>query len=346
MNQTEEIMFRSFRRIFVKLLGSLFAVSFAQGSDVFTNPVAPDGHDPWVIKEGGIYYYCYADKGKIWVNQSRDLLEALQFSGKQVWAPQENKPYSRQLWAPELHKVGNSWYIYVAASDGKNEHHRMFVLQSDKPDGRFQMMGKIATPSDKWAIDGTVLFLGEQIYFIWSGWEGDENVAQHLYIAEMASPTKLKGERVLISSPEFPWEKIRGPKEKDNAHLPYINEGPQVLQRNGRTFVVYSASGSWTDHYCLGMLTLVNDDPMQAESWQKSPAPVFRSANKVFAPGHASFTKSPGGKEDWIVYHCAKHPGAKWNRETRMQPFNWDAQGNPFFGEPVPAGMKIDKPEE
>ncbi len=33
-----------------------------------------------------------------------------------------------------------------------------------------------------------------------------------------------------------------------------ICEGPQILRRNGKLFLIYSASGSWTEDYCLGML--------------------------------------------------------------------------------------------
>lgn len=322
----------------------ILGIISALGAGTFTNPVAPDGHDPWVVRSKGKYYYCYSDKGKIWVNQSSDLVEAVQFSGKAVWSPEPGKPWSKQLWAPELHYIEDHWYIYVAASDGQNENHRMYVLKGDAPDGAFQLIGKLNSPSDKWAIDGTPMQHGGNLYFFWSGWGGDSNVAQHLYIAEMESPEKLKGKRVRISSPEFDWERIRGPKGKLNAHLPFVNEGPQVLQDGEITYVVYSASGSWTDHYCLGMLTLTGDDPLKPESWNKSAVPVFSSANGVIAPGHASFTKSPDGTEDWIIYHSAKHPGAKWNRETRMQPFKWDTRGMPKFGEPVPTGVQLFRP--
>jgi GH43 family beta-xylosidase len=330
----------------VKLVGFLFLLGSIPlwGIDTFTNPVAPDGHDPWVVRDEGTYFYCYSDKGKIWVNQSEDLVEVVQYDGKVVWSPAPGKPWSRQLWAPELHEIGGQWYIYVAASDGQNENHRMYVLKADEPDGPFTLVGKVNAPSDKWAIDGTPMELDDNLYFIWSGWEGDRNTAQHLFISEMESPVKLKGKRVRIASPEHKWERIRGPKGKVNTHLPYVNEGPQVLQNRDSTFVIYSASGSWTDHYCLGMLILVGKDPLKPESWEKSPVPVFGSANGVVAPGHASFTKSPNEAEDWIIYHSAKHPGAKWNRQTCMQAFKWDSRGWPVFGDPVPTGMQISMP--
>lgn len=309
----------------------------------FTNPVAPDGHDPWVILHEQVYYYCYSHQNKIWVNRSSDLTQAVQFTGKVVWQPEPGRPYSRQLWAPELHQLDGKWYIYVAASDGDNFHHRMFVLRSGQPDGPFKMVGKLAAPSDKWAIDGTVMEDADKRYFIWSGWDGDSNDAQHLFIAEMASPTSIMGERVKISSPQHPWEIRNGRPRKDGSVMPLINEGPQVLQHGGKTFVIYSASGSWTDHYCLGMLSLTGDDPMDPLSWEKSPEPVFASTEQVIAPGHASFSTSLDGRDHWIVFHAAKFKGAGWKRQTHMQPFTWNPDGTPYLGKPIPPDRAITK---
>jgi GH43 family beta-xylosidase len=141
----------------------------------------------------------------------------------------------------------------------------------------------------------------------------------------------------MISKPEHDWEKIGNP---------LVNEGPEVLTHNGDLFIIYSASGSWTDHYCLGQLKLVGSDPLNPKSWRKKPTPVFRGTETVFSPGHASFTKSPDGTEDWIVYHTAKHRGAGWDRCTRMQPFKWDAQGDPIFGQPIADTVEIPAPSQ
>ena len=70
----------------------------------------------------------------------------------------------------------------------------------------------------------------------------------------------------------------------------------------------------------------------------KETRPVFQKdpAIGVYGPGHNSFVKSPDGKEDWIVYHGAKFSGAGWNRNVRMQKFDWNKDGTPNFGSPVP----------
>ncbi|MCZ4136287.1 alpha-N-arabinofuranosidase, partial [Escherichia coli] len=108
------------------------------------------------------------------------------------------------IWAPELHYINGAWYIYYAKDDGDNVNHRMYVMENTSPDptqGNWQYKGQITDPTNKWAIDGTVLQTGGQLYFIWSGWEGDTNVRQNLYIAHMSNPWTIDSNRVEIARP-------------------------------------------------------------------------------------------------------------------------------------------------
>lgn len=330
------------------LLSALFsAVSCAETPSglpdttaYFTNPVVEDGADPWVIQHNGYYYYCFSDNGRIYISRSGHLQDIGNAVPAPVWTPEEGKEYSKELWAPELHNINGKWYIYVAADNGDNYNHRIYVLEgsSQDPQSAFSLKARLRAPTDKWAIDGTVLTMDDgSLYFIWSGWQGDENVAQNIYIAPMSNPWTITGERVLISRPELPWE-LHG--------RPLINEGPEILRHNGRIFIIYSASGSWTDDYCLGELDYGGGGVMKKESWHKKTSPVFKSTENVFGPGHASFTKSPDGKEDWIVYHAAKKKGSGWDRNVRIQKFSWNNDGSPDFGSPVAEGVKIPVPSD
>jgi GH43 family beta-xylosidase len=146
----------------------------------------------------------------------------------------------------------------------------------------------------------------------------------------MADPLTPSGSRVRISSPLHDWEK-RGSGGPEG--LPTINEGPQILFRDGWTHVIYSAAGSWSDHYCLGRLSLPpGANPLDSAAWRKAPEPVFASTESIRAPGHASFTTDADGT-DWIVYHSARHPGSGWDRQVRLQPFAWEG-AVPVFGAP------------
>lgn len=49
----------------------------------------------------------------------------------------------------------------------------------------------------------------------------------------------------------------------------------------------YSASGSWTPYYCVGLLTAdANANLLDPTSWKKHPTPVFQQEpeNEVLAP--------------------------------------------------------------
>ncbi|HVT83009.1 MAG TPA: family 43 glycosylhydrolase, partial [Phycisphaerae bacterium] len=110
-----------------------------------------------------------------------------------------------------------------------------------------------------------------------------------------------------------------------------------------RVFMTYSASA--TDfNYCMGMLTADGDaDLLDPRSWKKSAEPVMKSdpAVKVFGPGHNSFTTTPDGKWDILVYHARNYadivgdPLKDPNRNTRAQVIHWTAGGMPVFMPPV-----------
>ncbi len=327
---------------------TLAAAAPARAEEVgdFYNVAAPDGADPFVYRHAdGWYYDAHSTGGEVLLRRSRTISALGGGEDRVAWRPPPGTAYSRELWAPEVHFLRGKWYIYVAADDGDNANHRMYALENPAADpfeGEFTLKGKVADrDADRWAIDGTVLTTGEgdaeRLYFVWSGWAGSVNVDQRIYIAPMSDPVTISGPRVELSRPTFDWEKAAGP--------PTINEGPQALARDGRTFLVYSAAGSWSDSYCLGLLALEpGADPLDPRSWTKSPRPVFESGGGVVAPGHCSFTKSPDGSQDWIVFHAAKRAGSGWSRSVRAQPFGWGRDGAPDFGRPIPPDRPIPLP--
>jgi GH43 family beta-xylosidase len=307
------------------------------GSKTFTNPIIPPASaDPWVITHQGAYYYCESrNQNSIWIRKSDRLTEIGSEEGVQIWSAPQLGANSNAIWAPELHHVNGRWYIYYAADDGLNENHRMWVLESitDDPMGGYRCKGQIDTQG--WAIDGTILHHNGELYFLWSGWPGAVNGRQNLYIAPMSNPWTVRGERTLLATPEHAWE----------THEMAICEGPQILQRHGKLFVIYSASGSWTTEYCLGMLEYKGGNICNAASWKKWEAPVFKRNARVWGVGHCSFTQSPDGTEDWILFHAKTRKKSGWNdRNVHAQRFTWTEAGDPFFGEPVPAGIKIPLP--
>src|SRR4051794_4420820 len=309
----------------------------------FQNPLGV-GADPFVVQWNGNYYMTMTTDGhSVQITRAAALQDIHTSNGADAvtaWTAPAGTNYSDQVWAPELHHIGSSWYIYVAASNGDNATHRMHVLErdADDPFGPFFYKGQLAATTDRWAIDGTVFDWQGIYYFVWSGWPGSTDGQQNLYIAQMRNPWTLLGDRVLLSTPQFSWERNGMP----------INEGPEAFVHNGQLNIIYSASGYWTPQYALGRLTYNGTGSLlNAANWSKAAQPVFQSGNGVVGVGHASFTKSPDGTEDWIVYHAHRNPAPPAGqeiRDIRIQPFTFNADNTPNFGPPLPLSQTIEAP--
>jgi len=324
----------------------------ALAQQTFTNPILDYGPDPFSTYHNGFYYYTHTMQNHLVLLKTQNLADLKNAEKKIIWTAPPNTEYSAEIWAPEFHFINDKWYVYFAADDGSNNTHRMYVLENNSKnpmEGEWIFKGKVAAKTDKWAIDGNVFTYKKQLYMIWSGWEGDTNGQQNIYIAKMKNPTEIDGDRVRISSPTNQWE-LHGALHDDvNPPQVNVNEGPQFLTHKKKVFIVFSASGCWTDNYSLGLLTFTGkDNLLDPLAWIKSDKPILEQSDKakVYAPGHNSFFKSPNGKEDWILYHANSNPGegCDMKRSPRMQKIKWDKNGNPIIGVPVSQGVPVEIP--
>lgn len=296
-----------------------------------------------------MYYAVESAGGGIQVFRSEHLTEVLKSRYRsEVWRQPTTGWNQQNLWAPELHYVQGEWFIYYTAGESGppfiSQRSGVLQAETDDPLGDYEDMGMLYTGDNietqenvKWAIDLTVLEHEGNLYGIWSGWEENsstDRTPQHLYIAEMENPWTISSNRVKISSPEKSWE--------SGTELA-INEGAEILKNGDQTFVIYSASESWLPAYNLGQLELVGNDPMNPASWEKSGS-VFGGSGQVYGTGHASFTTSPDGSENWIAFHTKVDEEPGWNRVVHLQPFSWNEDGSPDFGLPVQPGKELQRP--
>lgn len=317
---------------------------------VFQNPLLPSGPDPWVAQKDNTYYYTHTLGDRIAIWKTAKMSELGKAVPQTVWTAPTTGPNSKNVWAPEIHFIDNKWYAYYTAGSSPDlATQRSFVLENTATDpttGTWTDKGQIRDASaDYFAIDGTVFNHNGNLYYLYSGQPSATDNTQNIYIARMANPWTLATGRVLLSTPTYTWE-TRG----SGGTLPKVNEGPEIIKNTaGRVFLIYSASGCWSDDYALGMLTLRDGgDPLTATDWTKTPTPVFtkKESSSAYGPGHNTFFKSKDGSEDWILYHANTAPGQGCGnaRSPRMQKFTWNADGTPNFGEPVPINTSLKKP--
>lgn len=317
--------------VLVTLVGVPGTPASAVGVGTFYNPIMNNdytgGGDPWITRVNNEYVYTQSQGTHISIWRSPTITGMGAAPSKVVFREQDVSGLS-ELWAPEAHYINGLWYIYFAGI--RDGHRTMKVLRSANSDpwSSYTYVGNLFPTITAWSIDATIGYINNVRYVLWSGTPSQTihgGFPQNIYIARLDNPEVASTFPVMISTPTHAWEQSVGA----------VNEGPQFLQRNGKTFIIYSADGSWSDAYKLGRLNYNGGDPLDAGSWSKHPSPVFQSAGDVWGPGHGSFTMSPDGTEWWNIYHAAKYSGAGWNRSIRAQIVNWNADDTPNFGTPI-----------
>ena len=306
-----------------------------------TNPIIRQRADPHLYKHSdGTYYFTATvpSYDKIELRASPTLEGVATAAPKVIWTRHTAGVMAAHFWAPEIHHIDGKWYIYFAAGSQQDVWAiRMYVLENESKDplqGRWMEKGQIVTDWQSFALDATTFEHRGVRYLVWAQADPALKNNSNLYIARMLNPWTIQRRAVRLSKPDLAWERVGYA----------VNEGPAVLKKNGKIFIAYSAAA--TDaNYCMGLLTAdESSDLLNPASWTKASSPVFKSGNNVFGPGHNSFTTTPDGKVDLMVYHGRDYrdingdPLRDPNRHARIQPLMFDAQGVPQFGAPAKNG--------
>ena len=241
--------------------------------------------DPSVIVTEDGYVAVESRRGHALLVRVAASLEALSAArAVRIWF---DRDHLGEVWAPEIVYRNGKYSVYFAAGVGSD--HRMYEISSARPDANYGAASEIPLPDDKWAIDGLPFTYNHVDYFVWSGWQGDTDVQQDIFIARLGDDGEPQGPRALIASPDRPWENVAG-------ETPSINEGPQpIVDPGGQLHIVYSANGSWGANYCLADLRLkLGGDPMDADAWVKSDGCLFGANEKTLADGATLTTQAKG----------------------------------------------------
>src|SRR6478672_9977077 len=100
------------------LIVALFNSCAKDTQKTFTNPLLPSGPDPWTIYKDGYYYYTNSTGNNVTLWKTKNIAYLSSAEKKVVWTPPVKGPYSKEIWAPEIHFFQNRWYLYFAADSG------------------------------------------------------------------------------------------------------------------------------------------------------------------------------------------------------------------------------------
>lgn len=270
----------------------------------------------------------------------------------------------RYIWAPEIHRIGNNWVVYFTeAHKGGNEfniYSHALVLDGNKDP--YQTALKAANGVSEWkdyqmrggtgltkaitssfCLDMTYFKdeVNKESYVIWASKAYGESA---LYLAKVneEKPWELNSEIITLTAPEYGWERVDIP----------VNEGPTVLQKDGKIFMCFSAAATGSE-YAIGMMTAkAGDNLLDIKNWTKNPYPLLSShdVSGEEGPGHNSFTVDKDGNAIFVYHarptsHNYQHCGWDGNkslhyngqplndpcRHARLKRVHWAADGTPIL---------------
>ena len=298
--------------------------------------------DPYIFRHGdGPYYFTASvpEYDKIILRRS-DSLEGLKNAEEAVlWRKHESGAQSIHVWAPEIHYLDGNWYIYYAAGDKDDVWEiRPYVLRctgQDPMKDPWEEMGMMqAAEDDKFSfhdfsLDATIFENKGEKYYIWEEKTGVGKKISNLYIARMESPVRLATAQVLLTTPDYDWERVDF----------WVNEGPAVLKHDGKIFMTFSASATGAC-YCMGLMYIDEEaDVLDPHAWTKLRYPVLQTDEEkgIYGPGHNSFVKAQDGITDLCVYHARQYdeiigdPLYDPNRHAMVMKVEYDEKGFPVF---------------
>lgn len=326
-----------------KLVSELDFTAEVVGEITFDNPILGTGADPSVYYHKGWYYYVrpttLGSAQAIQISRSTNISDIGNTMTKIVFIGDSEL---KSIWASQIYFLDGSWYIYFSGCSSSSTlvARRPYVLKSDSEDplGNYSYVGTLDNLDSSifsW-LSPRIFEYGGTRYYISSVFvdESDNTTSKHtqtMVIGKLSSPTSFEGSVSAISTPDKSWEAYD------------IMEGPfPVYGEDGNLYIAYAANYADGEDYCTGLLKLVGEDLMKAESWQKQLRPMQQRDDKnlIFAPGATVFAPSPFGEEVFAVYHVKLHANNGYNRSIFVQKLSFK-DGVPYLGAPPEVGQTI-----
>ncbi|MBR5897544.1 MAG: family 43 glycosylhydrolase, partial [Lachnospiraceae bacterium] len=220
----------------------------------YNNPFIIQRADPYIYRHtDGAYYFTASvpEYDRIVIRKSDTLTGLKDAEEKCVWVRHESGDMSQHVWAPEIHYLDGKWYIYFAASRQDDIWRlRPYILECEGQDpmsdnwverGKIQRSDDDIYSFDSFSLDATIFENKGIRYYVWAEKVAGGIGISNLYIAKMESPLKLATAQVLLTTPDYDWERVDI----------WVNEGPAVIKHGGKIYITYSASATG-ECYCMG----------------------------------------------------------------------------------------------
>ena len=307
------------KKIFIVLLVFAFSnIAFAQnqGSNTnlstYQNPIfGGDYPDPSLLRDGKDYYmvhssFDYYPGLMIW--HSQDLTN---------WVPVTNalQKYVGDVWAPDLVKYNNRFYIYFPANKTN------FVISADNING-------------PWS-ETVDLKIGN----IDPGHVTDDKGNRYLYFSNGDYIGLSKDGLKTVGDVKHAYDGWKIPREWSIEC--FCMEGPKLFKKGDYYYLTVAEGGTAgpaTSHMVVSARSKTPFGP-----WENSPYnPVVRTesdAERWWSKGHSTVFEDANGKW-WMMLHAYERGFYNLGRQTILQPVEWTKDG--WYK--IPDGIKTDKP--
>ncbi len=308
----------------------------------YLSPLVPQRADPFLYKhtDGKYYFTATCPKyDRIEIRCADTVNGIASAHARVVWTRHHVGLMASHIWAPEIHYIMGKWVIYFAAGElperWKIRPYTLICKGDDPMTDDWEEGGMmLAAEGDPYSftdfsLDMTVFEHRGVWYTIWAQKVGNVNGISNLYLAELESPTQLKTVQVLLTTPDYAWERDGGF---------WVNEGPAVLKHGGKIYCTFSASATGAC-YCMGMLTAdENSDLLDPRSWHKGRRPVLMTDEslKMYGPGHNCFVLGDEGEQLTLLHFrsyekISGDPLNDHNRHAHVLKVLFDETGAPVF---------------
>jgi xylan 1,4-beta-xylosidase len=282
------------------LLGYISNAQYQTGPNVkgdgyYLNPIFPgDYPDPSILRDGNDYYivhssFEYYPGLLIW--HSKDLIN---------WTPVTHAlhKYMGSVWAPDLVKYKNKYYIYFPAGNTN------YVVTANSINGPW------SDPVDL------------KIGYIDPGHFTDANGKRYLYFNN-GGYVPLADDGLSIAG-EFKSAYTGWPIPREWSIECFCMEGPKVTKRGDYYYLTVAEGGTagpGTSHMVISARSRSPFGP-----WENSPFnPIIRTkdnSEKWWSKGHGTLIEGPNGKW-WMVFHGYENGYYNMGRQTLLQPIEW-----------------------
>lgn len=265
----------------------------------YQNPLLPGNlADPAVIRHEGTFYL-YATGDVDGDNGTRVFTSTNLVDWER--GPVVFRPGPPHVWAPDVWREPGSgkFHLYYTVNQ------TVGVADADGPLGPFTLRKKFfdqAIDAHLFRDDDGKLYL----YYV-------QLPGFRIMVQPLASPTEPQGEPVFVLRPESEWEKRAG----------QVTEGPWLIKREGRYYLLYSGSGADTPDYAVGYATAAG--PLGPFT-RAAHNPIIQRGEGLFGPGHGCAIQDDDGQW-WHIYHQKRSDRVEWRRFIALDPLWFDAEG-------------------